>query len=104
MIENHNQGETNNFLYWLENTRKPNKPICNKSAVYLLLNANPMAKPAKIQYHFCCSKMALYKQIKLNVQNKSKGTSGVELNDKIETQIVEAIKIKALCNFCFDKK
>ena len=57
-----------------------------------------------MKYQFFFSKIALYKQIKLNVQNNKSGTSGVELNDSIETNIVEAIKTNALCSFCFDKK
>jgi hypothetical protein len=38
----------------------------------------------------------LYKQIKLNVQKRSSGTSGVELKDKIEIKIVEVKRRIAL--------
>ena len=79
-------------------------PICNNNAVYLLLKAKPIAIPPKIQNHFFSSKMALNKQIKLNVQNNNNGTSGVELNDKMDTKMVEANKTIALCSFCFDRK
>lgn len=103
-IEIHSQGEINNFLYLLEKIRNKINPICNKSAVYLELKANPIAIPPKIQKSFFSSKMALYKQIKLKVQNNNKGTSGVELKDKMETKMVDANKTNALCNFCLDKK
>ena len=63
-----------------------------------------MLIPEKINYHFFSSKMALYKQIKLNVQKSNKGTSGVELNDKIEINRVEEIKMSALSVFLLDKK
>ena len=99
-----NQGESRIFLYLFEKTRNEINPTCNNNAVYLLLKAKPIAIPPVIQNHFLSSKIALYKQIKLSVQNNKSGTSGVELNDKIETKKVEAIKIRALCNFCFDKK
>ena len=71
-----------------EKIKKEINPNCNKSAVYLLLKANPIAIPAKIQNHFLSSKIALYEQIKLNVQNNKRGTSGVELKDKIDTNKV----------------
>ena len=59
MMPNHNHGEINNFLYLEEKIRKPRTPICNSRAEYLLLNANPMDIPARIQYHFFSSKTAL---------------------------------------------
>ena len=99
-----NQGESKSFLYLFEKTRNEINPICNNKAVYLLLKARPIAIPPKIQNLFFYSKIALYKQIKLSVKNNKSGTSGVELNDKIETQKVEANKIIALCFFFFDKK
>ena len=99
-----NQGEKNNFLYLFEKTRNPINPICNNKAVYLLLKAHPIAIPPKIQNHFFSSKIALYKQIKLNVQNNNSGTSGVELKDKIETKMVEPIKTSARCSFCSERK
>ena len=102
--EAQNQGERNNFLYLFEKIRKEIKPICNNNAVYLLLNAKPMAIPPRIQNNFFSSKIALYKQIKLKVQNNKSGTSGVELKDKMEIKMVEANKTKALCRFSLDKK
>ena len=45
---------------------------------------------------FICLKIALYKQIILNVQNNNNGTSGVELNDNIEINKVELIKTNAV--------
>ena len=100
----YNQGESSSFLCFFEKRINKISPICNKSAVYLLLKAKPIAIPPRIQKSFLSSKIALYKQIKLNVQNNKRGTSGVELNDKIEIKIVDASKTNALCNFCFDKK
>jgi len=100
----HTHGEHKSFLYLLDITRNPSNPICNNNAVYLLLKAKPIAIPPKIQNHFLSSKIALYKQIKLNVQNSSSGTSGVELKDKIVTKMVEVNKIRALCSFCFGRK
>jgi len=101
--ENHNQGEINSFLYGLEKTTNPNKPICNSRAVYLLSKANPIKIPAKIHCPFCSLKIALYKLINDKVQNNNNGTSGVELNDTIETQMVELIKTKACKALFFDK-
>ena len=72
--------------------------------MYLLSKAKPMAIPPKIQHHLFCSKTALYKQIILNVQNNSKGTSGVELNDKMEIKIVDAIKIILRHNLSLERK
>ena len=100
----HNQGDLKSFLYLWEKIKKANKPNCNKMAVYLLLKARPIKIPPKIKNHFFSSKIALYKQIKLSVQNNNKGTSGVELKDKIEMNIVDANNTKAFCNFSFDKK
>ncbi len=102
--EKYNQGESSNFLCFCEKITNKINPICNKRAVYLLLKAKPMAIPPRIQKIFLSSKIALYKQIKLSVQNNKRGTSGVELKDKIDIKIVEANKTNALCNFCFDKK
>lgn len=90
--DNHNQGDKKSFLYLFENTRNPINPTCSSRAVYLLLNANPMAIPAKIQNHFFSWKIALYRPIKLIVQNKIKGTSGVELKERMEMKSVETIK------------
>ena len=87
-MDNHNQGEINSFLYLLEKIRKAINPICNRSAVYLLLKANPIASPPKIQKPDLFSKIALYKHIKLNVQNNNKGTSGVELKESMEIKSV----------------
>ena len=63
-----------------------------------------MAIPPRMKNHFLSSKIALYKQSKVSVQKSKSGTSGVELKESIEIKIVEATKIKARCNFCFDKK
>lgn len=101
--ENHNQGEIKSFLYGLENTKNANKPICNSKAVYLLSKANPIKTPAKIHCHFWLLKIALYKLINDKVQNNNNGTSGVELNDTIETNMVELIKTKARNALFFDK-
>ena len=90
-IQSH--GERNNFRYLLENIKKANNPICNNKAVYLLLKANPIAIPAQIQYPIFCSKIARYKNNKLNVQNNINGTSGVELKESIEMNTVEPSKI-----------
>ena len=92
MRDSHSHGDNNSFLYLFDKTKKPISPICKSKAVYLLLNASPIAIPAKIQYIFFCWKMALWRQIKLSVQNKIKGTSGVELKERMEINGVETIK------------
>ena len=72
--------------------------------MYLLLNANPIDIPASIQHHFFSSKIALYRPIIVKVQNSSKGTSGVELKDRIDMKIVDENKIILLNSRCFDRK
>ena len=72
--------------------------------MYLLLKARPIKTPPSIKNHFFSSNIALNKQIKLSVQNNNKGTSGVELKDNIDTNIVEANSIIAFCTFSLDKK
>jgi hypothetical protein len=104
MILIHNHGERSSFLYLEEKIRKASNPICNSSAVYLLLNANPIAIPARIQCHFFSSKIALYKNKIVKVQNSSKGTSGVELKDRTEIKIVDVNTIKLLNIRCFERK
>ena len=104
MIEIQTQGDINNLRYLLEKIRNKTNPICNNNAVYLELKANPIAIPPSIQKSFFSSKIALYKLIKLKVQNNNKGTSGVELKDKMETNMVDTKSTKVLCNFCLDKK
>ena len=103
-MDTHTQGDSNNFLYLLEKTRNVNNPICNNKAVYLLSKANPIVTPAKSQYPFLFSKMALLKQINESVQNKINGTSGVELKLKIDINMVVVKRTSALFNFGFERK
>tara|TARA_B100000780_G_C20975901_1_gene389792 strand:- start:10 stop:216 length:207 start_codon:yes stop_codon:yes gene_type:complete len=63
-----------------------------------------MKIPLRIQHHLFCSKIALYKQRILNVQNNNNGTSGVELNDIIEIKIVDTSKIILLASLFLDRK
>ena len=79
-------------------------PICKSRAVYLLLNAMPIAIPARIQYHFLSSKIALCKNKIDRVQKSNKGTSGVELKDSIEINSVDTNRTILLLVLCFDRK
>tara|TARA_B110000908_G_scaffold96073_1_gene113616 strand:+ start:569 stop:775 length:207 start_codon:yes stop_codon:yes gene_type:complete len=63
-----------------------------------------MLIPARIQYHFFSSKIALYRDKMLKVQNNNNGTSGVELKEMMEIKIVDANNITLLDNRGFDRK
>ncbi len=64
--------------------------------MYLLSKARPIVKPATSQLHRRPSKMARYNWSTERVQNRSRGTSGVEISEATVMSPVEAKSRAAL--------